>query len=238
MSFGTTHSRKCLVIVTNRFQANVNGLKATFQSITAASCPDTYNFHLHTHHSDGRLLPQQLMQQAMERGLASLAITDHHSVNGYWMALDYLQSQPQFGSPSLPHLWSGIEITSTLLDTQVHILGYGFDPNHLVLQPYLQGSSPEGDQAQAEQVISSIHQAGGLAVLAHPARYRQPAKELISVAVQQGIDGIETFYCYGNRDPWEPSPRQTKALTRLASQYGLLQTCGTDTHGLDIHHRL
>ncbi|WP_299414642.1 PHP domain-containing protein [Acaryochloris sp. IP29b_bin.148] len=223
--------------VTKKRQTDLHRLKEIFQSITAASCPSTYNFHLHTLHSDGRLEPQHLIEQAIQRGLTSLAITDHHSVGGYRHALDILQSHSQTSSQPLPYLWPGIEITSSLLETQVHILGYGFNPNHSALQPYLMGSAPTGHEAQANQVISALHQAGGLAVLAHPARYRRSVKELVGAAVQNGIDGIETFYCYGNHDPWEPSPSQTHALMRLASQYRLLQTCGTDTHGLDICRR-
>ena len=226
------------MFVTNEVQTNQDRLKELFQSITADSCPHTYNFHLHTHHSDGRLHPQQLIQQAIETGLKGLAITDHHSVNGYWLAVNYLLSQQEISSHPLPKLWTGIEITSILLQTPVHILGYGFDPDHAALEPYLTGTAPEAEQGQAGQVISSIHRAGGLAVLAHPARYRRSVKELVAAANQLGIDGIETFYCYGKANPWEPSPSQTKALAQLAAQYGLLQTCGTDTHGLDIHHRL
>ncbi|MGR3274130.1 PHP domain-containing protein [Acaryochloris marina NIES-2412] len=223
------------MIVTKTLQTDVGRLKEIFQSITAESCPHAYNFHLHTLHSDGRLEPQQLVQQAIKAGLTSLAITDHHSVDGYWSALELLQAQP---SQSLPQLWTGIEITSKLLETQVHILGYGFDPHHAALQSYLLGSAPAGHQAQANQVITALHEAGGLAVLAHPARYRRSVKELVSAAAQAGIDGIETFYCYGNKDPWEPSPSQTNTLMRLANQHNLLQTCGTDTHGLDICRRL
>lgn len=223
------------MIVTKTLQTDVSRLKEIFQSITAESCPHAYNFHLHTLHSDGRLEPQQLVQQAIKAGLTSLAITDHHSVDGYWSALELLQAQP---SQSLPQLWTGIEITSKLLETQVHILGYGFDPHHAALQSYLLGSAPAGHQAQANQVITALHEAGGLAVLAHPARYRRSVKELVSAAAQAGMDGIETFYCYGNKDPWEPSPSQTNTLMRLANQHNLLQTCGTDTHGLDICRRL
>ncbi len=228
----------CLVIVTKVRQTDIGRLKAIFQSITAESCPHTYNFHLHTVHSDGRLKPQQLVQQAIDTGITSLAITDHHSVDGYWSALERLQAQSPASPSSLPELWTGIEITSKLLETHVHILGYGFDPHHVALQPYLVGSAPMGHQAQANQVITALHAAGGLAVLAHPARYRRSVKELVSGAVQAGIDGIETFYCYGNKDPWEPSSSQTNTLMRLADQHNLLQTCGTDTHGLDIRRRL
>lgn len=235
MESGSIAFSNCLVIVTKTLQTDVGRLKEIFQSVTAESCPHAYNFHLHTLHSDGRLEPQQLVQQAIKAGLASLAITDHHSVDGYWSALELLQAQP---SQSLPQLWTGIEITSKLLETQVHILGYGFDPHHAALQSYLLGSAPAGHQAQANQVITALHEAGGLAVLAHPARYRRSVKELVSAAAQAGMDGIETFYCYGNKDPWEPSPSQTNTLMRLANQHNLLQTCGTDTHGLDICRRL
>lgn len=235
MESGSIAFSNCLVIVTKTLQTDVGRLKEIFQSITAESCPHAYNFHLHTLHSDGRLEPQQLVQQAIKAGLASLAITDHHSVDGYWSALELLQAQP---SQSLPQLWTGIEITSKLLETQVHILGYGFDPHHAALQSYLLGSAPAGHQAQANHVITALHEAGGLAVLAHPARYRRSVKELVSAAAQAGMDGIETFYCYGNKDPWEPSPSQTNTLMRLANQHNLLQTCGTDTHGLDICRRL
>ncbi|NJN37911.1 MAG: PHP domain-containing protein [Acaryochloridaceae cyanobacterium CSU_3_4] len=225
-------------MVTTDFPTDLDGLQAILRSIDAASCPQTYNFHLHTLHSDGRLQPQQLIQQAIDSGLKSLAITDHHSVEGYWLAVDYLHSQGQTLPQPLPKLWSGIEITSLLLNTQIHILGYGFDPNHPALHPYRQGSAPQGDQAEGEQVIQAIHKAGGLAVLAHPARYRRPAQELVPAAVSLGIDGIETFYCYGNIDPWQPSSSETAVMAQLASQHGLIQTCGTDTHGLDIHRRL
>jgi predicted metal-dependent phosphoesterase TrpH len=225
-------------MVTTDFPTDVKALQAVLRSIDAVSCPQTYNFHLHTLYSDGRLQPQQLIQQAIDSGLKSLAITDHHSVEGYWLATDYLQSQGQRIDQPLPQLWSGIEITALLLNTQVHILGYGFDPNHPALHLYRQGSAPQGDQAEGEQVIQAIHQAGGLAVLAHPARYRRPAQELIPAAVLLGIDGIETFYCYGHSDPWQPSSLETAVMSELASQYDLVQTCGTDTHGLDIHRRL
>lgn len=222
---------------TSKFQTDLEALQAAFESITAASCPHTYNFHLHTLNSDGRLDAQTLIQQAIEVKLAGLAITDHHSVDGYWQASEILQAQSKISTQLLPQLWTGIEITSTLIETQVHILGYGFDPFHAALQPYLHGSAPTGLAAEASRVIAALHQAEGLAVLAHPARYRRSVKELVSAAVQIGIDGVETFYCYGSNDPWEPSPSQTHTLMRLATQYNLLQTCGTDTHGLDIRRR-
>ncbi len=49
-------------------------------------------FHLHTHCSDGQMSPQDLMRQALDIGLKGLAITDHHSIEGYQQAQIWLES--------------------------------------------------------------------------------------------------------------------------------------------------
>ncbi|HEY9845501.1 MAG TPA: PHP domain-containing protein [Candidatus Caenarcaniphilales bacterium] len=222
-------------------QDTQSALKAVFQVIDADSCPGSYNFHMHTVHSDGQLQPEALIQQAISLGLKGLAITDHHTVRGSQIAHQWLEnSQPyQVTVPHpVPILWTGVEITAELLETEIHILGYAFDPNQSQLQPYLQGRAPAGVAAQAAQVIAAIQQAGGLAVLAHPARYRRSAPELIPAVASLGIDGIETYYCYTNPKPWQPSPEQTQLAQGLGNVYGLLHTCGTDTHGLSLRQRL
>lgn len=216
-----------------------DALKAVFQSLTATSCPHSYNFHMHTVCSDGRLQPHQVMEQAIEIGLQGLAITDHHSVNGYRVAQQWLnQWQVEHPEAIAPHLWTGVEINADLLGVEVHILGYAFDPQHPAIQTYLNRATVEGEGYQAAQVVRTIHQAGGLAVLAHPARYRRSAKELIPAAAQIGIDGIETFYAYENPSPWRPSPRQTPEVSALGQTHRLLNSCGTDTHGFSLLQRL
>ncbi|GAB4546013.1 MAG: PHP domain-containing protein [Pleurocapsa sp.] len=214
-------------------------LKKVWETIDVNSCPRFYNFHMHTVFSDGKLTPSQLIQQAMDIGIKGLAITDHHSVGGYEKAQQHLNDLRQRDQLDRNfHLWTGVEITSKLQDVEVHILGYGFAPEHPALKKYLRGNSPQGKDAEAKQVINSLHQAGGLVVLAHPARYRRPAAKLIPLAANLGVDGVETYYAYNNPQPWKPSPVQTKQVKQLASQYDLYQTCGTDTHGLDLLRRM
>jgi len=210
-------------------------LRQVFASITPESCPHSYNFHMHTVCSDGRLMPELLIQQALSIGLQGLAITDHHSVNGFRRAEQWLAAHTPADAP---HLWTGVEITAQLLHNEVHILGYAFDPDHADLQAYLQGNAVRGDRAHAAVVIDAIHQAGGLAVLAHPDRYRSTAADLITAAADLGIDGVETYYAYNNPNPWHPSPRQTREVFTLGESFGLLHTCGTDTHGLNLLQRL
>ncbi len=75
----------------------------------------------------------------------------------------------------------------------------------------------------ALQGIALIHAAGGLAVLAHPGT--RVEGEVIQQLIRAGLDGIETIH-----------PSHSSALTRryedLAHRYGLLETGGSDYHGL------
>lgn len=221
---------------------NASALKQVFRAIDVNSCPGSYNFHLHTVSSDGRLQPEKLMEQAVATGLKGLAITDHHSTKGYDRAQIWLDNWKWHNPDKIstaPSLWTGIEISAELLNNDVHILAYAFNPEHLGLKPYLQGKETEGtEDYPAAKVIEVIHQAGGLAVLAHPCRYRSTAEKLIPEAVRCGIDGVETYYAYGNPNPWQPSPKQTALVKELAETYGLFVTCGTDSHGLTILARI
>ena len=214
-------------------------LRSVFETLTAESCPQSFNFHMHTVYSDGRLQPEELIEQAVAIGLQGLAITDHHSVQGYQKAQQWLTQQTAPVLPQLlPQLWTGIEINADLLHDEVHILGYAFDPLHTAMQPYLQGNSTTGQDYQASSVIGAIQAAGGLAVLAHPVRYRRSPDQLIPAAAQLGIDGVEAFYAYNNPSPWSPSLKQTTAVKALGKTHNLLNTCGTDTHGLSLLQRL
>ena len=214
-------------------------LKQVFQSIDANSCPTYFNFHMHTVHSDGRLQPIALMEQAIAIGLKGLAITDHHGIGGYQIAKGWLENW-RWNNPgaSAPILWTGVEINANLLNIEVHILGYAFEPEHPSIKPYIQRRVTTGQEYQAANVISAIQNAGGLAVLAHPVRYRRSHFELIPAAAEAGIDGVETFYAYNNPNPWKPSARESMQVQQLADEYSLLNTCGTDTHGLNLLQRL
>ncbi|ESA35262.1 metal-dependent php family [Leptolyngbya sp. Heron Island J] len=222
-------------------------LKNIFQQITDQSCPHYYNFHMHTHCSDGKLSPGDLMEQAINLQLKGFAITDHHTIRGYQQACRWLENwrwhhpstwsakQSQF---KLPRLWCGIEITANLLEVDVHILGYAFNPQHEAFRGYVQGGAPSGDQRQAQAVIQAIQSAGGIAVLAHPVRYRRSPEELIPAAAALGIDGVETYYAYDHPAEWRPTPEKTERVEKLANAYELLSTCGTDSHGLTLTRRI
>ena len=75
----------------------------------------------------------------------------------------------------------------------------------------------------ALEAIELIHQAGGLAVMAHPALNR--ADHLIAALVSAGLDGLECFHT-------KHSPAATKRYREFAEHFHLLVTGGSDCHGL------
>jgi hypothetical protein len=70
--------------------------------------------------------------------------------------------------------------------------------------------------------VTLILQAGGVPVLAHP----REVKHFVEPLVKVGLIGLEVYY--GLYDD-----ATTSELARLAKQYGLLATGGSDFHGLD-----
>ena len=70
--------------------------------------------------------------------------------------------------------------------------------------------------------IELIHQAGGLAVMAHPGLNR--TDEVIPALVDAGLDGIECFHT-------KHSTATTERYLEIADKYHLLVTGGSDCHG-------
>jgi len=208
-------------------------LKKIISSIGPDSCPYAINFHCHTLCSDGSLSPVQLIKQATTLNVGHISVTDHHSISAY-VEMNVWLNQNKSEFKKLPTLWTGIEISCLLRNCIVHVIGLGFDLTHQSLQPYTRGEAPIGQHLRAESVVSSLHEAGGLVVLAHPARYRLPYTELIEEAARLGFDAGEAWYNYEHSSIWHPSDYICKSINHKLKSLGLLSTCGTDTHGLQI----
>ncbi|WP_185464573.1 MULTISPECIES: PHP domain-containing protein [unclassified Synechococcus] len=211
-------------------------LVPVLRGVGASCCPGRLNFHCHTICSDGSLQPEGLADQAVDLGLEHFAVTDHHSVAALAPLRRRLALHRERGL-GVPTLWSGVEISCLLEGCLVHVLGLGFDPDHPALGPYLEGSAVVGKALRAGAVRRAIHAAGGLALLAHPARYRLPYHLLIAAAAELGFDGAEAFYDYEQGQRWRPSPLVCDAIAAQLSRLGLLTSCGTDTHGLGLGGR-
>lgn len=75
----------------------------------------------------------------------------------------------------------------------------------------------------ALEAINLIHEAGGLAVMAHPGLNK--CDEVIPELVKAGLDGIE---CYHTKH----TSNTAAHYLNITKQYGLLVTGGSDCHGL------
>ena len=211
-------------------------LTEVLRQVGPNSCPGRLNFHCHTTASDGSLQPADLAAQAVRLGLEHLAITDHHSDGAFCDAQARLRAHAARGE-AVPTLWRGVEISALLEGCLVHVLALGFESPAPSLAPYLTGQAVMGAHLKAEAVVSAIQRAGGLALLAHPARYRLPHPRLVAAAAALGFDGAEAWYDYDMSGQWAPTPVVCEAIAADLGQRGLLMSCGTDTHGLELNGR-
>ena len=80
------------------------------------------DLHMHTRYSDGEMTPQELIDMRVAEGYELLAITDHDGMGGSVTGAPYAEAL------GLQFIY-GIEFDSEdVLGKDLHILGYGFDP--------------------------------------------------------------------------------------------------------------
>ncbi|MDR0315248.1 MAG: PHP domain-containing protein [Oscillospiraceae bacterium] len=80
----------------------------------------------------------------------------------------------------------------------------------------------------AFDVLRAIHEAGGIAVLAHPGFYDN--FDVLPSLIEKGLDGVEVWHP-------ENSEQQADELIRIADENGLLMTGGSDFHGMYGAHK-
>lgn len=242
------------------------------------------DLHTHTYYSDGALSPYELVRLAKSRGIAALAVTDHDTVDGLQEAAD---AGEKFGVEVV----NGVEMSVTLGEQELHLLGYFFDPEneglrrhfeyfsierkkrvermverlrHLGItldlekilaragvgapgRPHVAAALVEAGYVETYQeafdrflrdegaayvskplfearvAIEMLHDAGGICVLAHPGHWT--SDETVDRLLRSGLDGIEVIH-----------PAHDLMLTRyyrqLAQRQGLIETGGSDYHGL------
>jgi predicted metal-dependent phosphoesterase TrpH len=88
------------------------------------------DLHVHTTHSDGSSTPAEVVRLAHQAGVTALAITDHDITTGLAEAA---ATGLQLGIEIIP----GIEISSHLGDSELHMLGYFLDDHQSELNERL-----------------------------------------------------------------------------------------------------
>lgn len=81
------------------------------------------DLHTHSTASDGTVPPDQLPFAAREAGLDVIALTDHDTIVG-------IDAASRAADAAGITLVSGVELSCVLGTSEVHLLGYLFDPSH------------------------------------------------------------------------------------------------------------
>jgi predicted metal-dependent phosphoesterase TrpH len=89
------------------------------------------DFHNHSTASDGRLTPAQMVDLAYRNGVRIFALTDHDSTEGLAEARAAAAKYADFT------LVPGVELSTDIQDSEVHVLGYLPDPDNAELQAAL-----------------------------------------------------------------------------------------------------
>lgn len=77
------------------------------------------DLHTHTCYSDGDMMPDELLKEAIKNNIKTISITDHDTIQGLQaLTYDYKDSI---------NLIPGIELSAKVNHGRMHILGYGID---------------------------------------------------------------------------------------------------------------
>ncbi len=107
------------------------------------------DLHMHTICSDGALSPYELIKKAKAQGLSAVSITDHDSVAAIPDALE-------FGKEFGVEVISGVELSSSFEDKEVHILGLFVDYKSQRLLDYLTFFRHERIK-RAERIVAKLN---------------------------------------------------------------------------------
>ncbi len=247
------------------------------------------DLHCHSHCSDGWLSPAEVVRRAFDNGVDLLALTDHDTLDGLPEAE---LTARQLGLTFV----GGVEISVSLFEQTVHVVGLGVDWHHpglcaglatvragrseraeriarelelagvpdalagarrfagnpdlvsrahfarhivacgimpdvsTVFQHYLadgrRGFVPH-KWARLEEAVGWIRAAGGVAVIAHPARYAFSPLQfdyLLQSFVAAGGEAIEVA-------SGAHTEAEIRQFAELAKRYDLLGSRGSDFHG-------
>ena len=182
------------------------------------------NLHMHTKESDGAYTPEEAFEKYLENGYDFVARTDHWKV-----------SEP--GEYKGMLLLSGCEynVGATPAEGVYHILAIGAEKEMNIVKSRFTASDsieePDSRAARsicaAQEIIDEIHNAGGLAALAHPAWSLNSEAQVASL---RDIDFIEIYNSVSGL-PRNARPYSGVLLDTLASRGHFYPLAATDdTH--------
>ena len=205
----------------------MQNLRILLNSFTKEDFHSFVDLHIHTKCSDGLGDYNQVIKSAKEKNYKFIAITDHNTIEAHKNIQDEI-------------LITGVEFDCWFGYVFIHLLAYGIDINHPELQHFLAKNKKDSEDViprlfarrNVKKLIEAIHNAGGIAILAHPACcWAINLEKLIVNLMKIGLDGIEVYYPYPRFRKFAKFHTAEKVL-KIAEKYPqLIKTGGTDFHG-------
>lgn len=208
---------------------------SVFEKISAFTKSDydnrIVNLHIHTTYSDGVGNFRDIVTQAKQNGYSTISITDHNTVQGHIDNADLSD-----------FVITGVEFDVWYKYIFLHLLAYGIDIKNSSMQKFYAKNKSETEKdilrifakRDIKELIDSIHKAGGIAVLAHPACcWTLNMEKFVRELKALGLDGIEIYYPYPR---WRKYLRfiSNDEIEKIADKYNLIKTGGTDLHDRNI----
>lgn len=203
-------------------------IKELFSTFKKEDFYNKVNLHIHSNYSDGKIDFDELILQAKKLNMKYISITDHNCVEGY--------KNSKYKDD--PILIKGVEFDCFYRMSLLHILGYGIDIENIELNKLCAKNELEQKNdlirlfksRHPKKVIKAIHNAGGIAVLAHPCCCNVLfLRDFVKRLKNYGLDGIEVYYPYDRfRGIIKFSSRNYPF--EIAKELNLIKTGGSDEH--------
>jgi predicted metal-dependent phosphoesterase TrpH len=184
------------------------------------------DLHLHTNFSDGRQSPREMLAHAAQAGLDLVAICDHDNTGAYPEAIN---TASEFGL----RLLQGIELTVVEANQEVHVLGYGFNPEHPAILAHAETARVERE-IRIQEVLKLLANKHAIHIsfeeLCRQYRFVERSAVAREISLQRGIpvgDAANEYLrrgCSAYVRPWalDPAPPNARdAIDRLHAAGGL-----------------
>ncbi len=169
--------------------------------------------HQHSTRSDGKATPEEIVRLYRDAGYDAVALTDHW----LWNDAEKIEEMP---------ILAGCEYHTGVYRHCAEMGVYHIVALCCDRKPALDNPS---EDVEAQQIIDAIHEAGGIAVLAHPAwSFNTPDQ----IAALRDIDAVE-IYNTTSAAAYNRRPDSSIILDQLAAHHGILLPLS----GADDSHR-
>jgi predicted metal-dependent phosphoesterase TrpH/glycosyltransferase involved in cell wall biosynthesis len=163
------------------------------------------DLHMHTHHSGDSATPvDDLLDEAIERGLDTIAVTDHNTIAGGLEAARRVQER-------------GLEL-QVIVGSEIMTDGQGE-----VIGLFLSEEVPKG--LSFAETVSRIHAQGGLVYIPHP--FDRMHSIASPETLRRHVDQIDVLETANGRLYFEKDNAEAE---RFAERWNLLRGAGSDAH--------